>query len=232
MFLFAVNKILNLYIYNCNHQSLHLTSPSHLSHCQNATSRQNVCYTNLQSAKKFLRHLCQMGYKLFQRTINNPSSGLNSKLEYLLFATDCLNSSTTLFTEGRGGKASLLMLPYVVQNLSSHNTLVSHWQSIWTSNLKVICSRPGSKKIWREPSVVNLWDLGCPAYDFNLKPMIFLPPEKKINVRCKETRAAKAQPLGLTTAGRNHIFSQLPESLTEETPISILFKLISISMKV
>ena len=88
-----------------------------------------------------------MGYKLFQRTINYPSPGLNSKLEYLLFATDCLNSSATLFTEGRGGKASLLMSPIVVQNLSSHNTLVSHWQSILTSNLKVICSRPGSKKI-------------------------------------------------------------------------------------
>ena len=173
-----------------------------------------------------------MGYKLFQRTINNPSPSLNSKLEYLLFATDCLNSSTTLFTEGRGGKASLLRSPIVVQNLSSHNTLVSHWQSISTRNLKVICSRPGSKKIWREPSVVNLWDLGCPTYDFNLKPMIFLPPKKKSNVRCKDTRAAKAQPLDLTTAGRNHIFSELPESLTEETPISILFKLISISMKV
>ena len=147
MFLFAVNVILNLYIYNCNHQSLHLTSPSHLSHCQNATSRQNVCHTNLQSATKFLRHLCQMGYKLFQRTINNPSACLNSKLEYLLFPTDCFNSGTTLFTEGRGGKASLLLSLIVVQNLSSHNSLVSHWQSIWTSNLKVICSRLGSKKI-------------------------------------------------------------------------------------
>ena len=149
-----------------------------------------------------------------------------------MFATDCLNSSATLFTEGRGGKASLLMSSIVLQNLSSHNTLVSHWQSILTSNLKVICSRPGSKENLKGAQCSQSVRSRRPNLRFQFKTYDFPATGEKINVRCKETGAAKAEPLGLTTAGRNHIFSELPESQTEETPISILFKLISVSMKV
>ena len=58
-----------------------------------------------------------------------------------------------------------------------------------------INTRLCSKKNWRKPSVVNLWNLGCPAYDLYEKRLIF-PGCQRAIVGCQEgpPGAATAQP--------------------------------------